>query len=396
MKRRLAILALAFALLFLLIACPRQAKDDAYHWTPPEKKIAQTYDVPPYDPASGLTYEEYLTTLDVPIVIAMDRNSGTSPLWDLSRFSVNVIRNYPHVIDVSLPIYLHWLGGSIKNSTLLIGQLHTALSEEQISEGRKWQDMTECCVNRALYEKLLGSEDSEFTGLGDTTTVVERIYQRMYSTYSGGMRKEELRVSDSTELSFTVVGIVEDEEEFADTDAYGFFHIYASLEMVKTIIAKHDYTHPMMNINETYLLGRVVSSLTDSPTLFFRYNPDDPNQIQVRLEGNRILSLDEWDANFENVPVNAGYRVEITLDSGKSFAEFQRLITVENRFRTDNTARGWYMSLVNNAENQRLTNPNYKLELPQILQEVYDEDALDDWYQFAPVPRVVRPLRVAP
>ena len=33
---------LALALLFLFPACSRQAKDDAYHWVPPEKKIAQT------------------------------------------------------------------------------------------------------------------------------------------------------------------------------------------------------------------------------------------------------------------------------------------------------------------------------------------------------------------
>ena len=51
---------LALALLFLLPACSRQAKDDAYHWVPPEKKNIQTAAEDGYDPASGMTYEEYL------------------------------------------------------------------------------------------------------------------------------------------------------------------------------------------------------------------------------------------------------------------------------------------------------------------------------------------------
>ena len=284
----------------------------------------------------------------------------------------------------------------MEKATLMIGQYQTALKEEQIGEGRKWEDMRECCVNRALYEKMLADEAMEFSGLGDSITVTETCYRRGLNREN---KKEAIGVHHDlaiTKHEYTVVGIVENEGEYANTDAYGFFHIYAPLDMVKNLIAKHDTTQRPFYVDEAfYYPTQNVSSLTNSSVIFYNRDPEDPEQIRIRLEGNRILSLEEYDAYFRDVPENAGYLVEITLDSGKSFAEFQRLIMEENRFRTNSKARGWYLSLWNSHQNVLQTNPDDQLKLPQLLQEVYDSDELDEWYITGVIPRVVRPLRVA-
>ena len=100
---------LALALLFLLPACSRQAKDDAYHWVPPEKKYKQTAEDDGYNPASGLSHEEYLTTIDAPIVLSVEGLTNSILLvdYELTREPavtyLKKLRNAPHVTDVSFP-----------------------------------------------------------------------------------------------------------------------------------------------------------------------------------------------------------------------------------------------------------------------------------------------------
>ena len=187
--------------------------------------------------------------------------------------------------------------------------------------------------------------------------------------------------NSTTTHEYTVVGIVEDEGEYANTDAYGFFHIYAPLDMVKNLIAKHSQTQPFYVDEAMYYPKQVASSLSNSNFLLYRRDAENPEQIQFRVEGNRMYSVEEWDINFKDVPCNAGYIIELTLDSGRNYAEFYQLLNGEYRFFTTSSARGYYTSQWNNYQNQLLTKPDYQFKLPQIIQEVYDADELDDWYK---------------
>ena len=418
MKRVLICLFVCF---LTLCSCSSNSVEP-YHWIPPEKKIAQTYDIPPYDPSSGLTYEQYLTTLDVPIVVSLERNNNTAPLLDLSKFSIDVIRNYPHVIDVSLPTLLHWLDNfcgeqiiqfpkelierngihrkdvqyaPMEKATLMIGQYQSALKEEQIGEGRKWTDMQECCVNRALYEKLLAYEKAEFTGLGDTITVTETLYQRgiMPETKEEGLHVKPV---DKTVHEYTVIGIVEDEGEYANTDAYGFFHIYTSMDMVKNLVAKHDTQRPNYVDKAMYTVTQLMESLK-SPgenylEVYFR-PAADPTKKELRLAEHRIIPEEEYLALFENAPANAGYTIEVTLDSGKGYAEFAEFMTAG----TIPTARNAYESVYRQYEKSVASGAeNPQLNMSPLLLELEAAGELDDWYYYRTVPLVLRPLRVAP
>ena len=429
---------LALALLFLLPACSRQAKDDAYHWVPPEKKITQTAVDDGYDPASGMTYEEYLTTLDEPIVVSMKKSAhpgilvlffGSAPVLnpadDFAPSFLSMLNNSPHVTKVSFPTLLHWLdnfageqimqfpeeyidhGGidfenvrfaPMEKATLMIGQYQSALKEEQIGEGRKWEDMRECCVNRALYEKMLADEAMEFSGLGDSITVTETCYRRGINPES---KKEAIGVHHDlaiTKHEYTVVGIVEDEGEYANTDAYGFFHIYAPLDMVKNLTAKHDYNHPSYVDEAMYLVSQIMhQNEVDVSGIYFRPTADDPTKKELRLPGNRIIPEEEWLEIWDNVPVNAGFRIEITLDSGTGFAE---LLEYFNGMAEERPAQFYYDYQYKvyemNKENNK-NNPNWvdAVNMPQILEEIAADGELDDWFYYPLVPRVVRPLRVA-
>jgi len=277
---------LILGLLFISSSCSFNSDSEVYKWIPPEKKIAQTAADDGYDPASGLTYEEYLTTIDSPIVVSIERLIRSTPLLeseltrDPAAAYIKALRNNPHVTNVSLPVLFHWLdnfcGESIlqapadkminrnsillkdvtyapmEKATLMIGQYQTALTDEQIGEGRKWEDMRECCVNRALYEKLLAAEKAEFKGLGDIISVTESFYMRGFMHDTG---EEAITVCGdftTTTHEYTVVGIVEEEEEYANTEAYGLYHIYVSIDMLRNLIAKHDNNHPNYVDNAMY------------------------------------------------------------------------------------------------------------------------------------------------
>jgi len=425
---------LALALLFLLPACSRQNQPEPYKWVPPEKKVTQTAAEDGYDPASGMTYEEYLTTIDEPIVLSYERILISTPVSDYEMVreplvsSLRTLRNAPHVTDISFPTLLHWLDNfcgeqiiqfpkeyvdqihdsidvenirfaPMEKATLMIGQYQSALREEQIGEGRKWTDMTECCVNRALYEKLLADETIEFNGIGSNISVTETLYQRAFVRDT---KQECVQLhpgsSTTTTHEYTVVGIVADEGEYADTDAYGFFHIYAPLDMVKNLIAKHDTQRPNYVDEAMYLVSQTMQqNEVDVSGIYFRPTADDPTKKELRLPGNRIIPEEAWLEIWDNVPVNAGFRIEITLDSGTGFAE---LLEYFNGMAEERPAQFYYdyqykvyeMNKENNKNNPEVV---IELNMPQILEEIAADGELDDWFYYPLVPRVIRPLRVA-
>ncbi len=398
MKHTFSLVLAVLLVVTLFPSCSLFQKDESYHWTPPEKKTA-SYDVPPYDPASGMTYEEYLTTLDVPIVVSFTGLNGPEPLiylhdaLGLTKNNINNILQLPHVVGISYPLLLHWLGDSLTSSILMIGQSQAAPEPAQIGEGRLWSAPMECCVNRALYEKLLSDPDTEFGGLGDSVTIMDRFFYRGFLHMEDGSRKEILQLDDATEISFTVTGIVDDEREFANTDAYGFYHLYTFFDTVQSVVSKFDYNHPDWNDEDVYLYKQIAEACIGPQTqLFYRTSAQDPTKKEICLPDGTILPEEQWLANFENVPVNAGYTVEVTLDSGTGYAEF--LETVWDR----PSARKIYDNIKENYEktNNPINNPlNMPMRVPQNLQEILDAGELDEWYSYPTAPMIARPLRIA-
>jgi len=340
---------------------------------------------------------------------------------------VKYIQNSPCVTDISFPVLFHWLdnfcGESIlqapadkminrnsillkdvtyapmEKATLMIGQYQTALTDEQIGEGRKWEDMRECCVNRALYEKLLAAEKAEFKGLGDIISVTESFYMRGFMHDTG---EEAITVCGdftTTTHEYTVVGIVEEEEEYANTEAYGLYHIYVSIDMLRNLIAKHDYNHPNYVDNAMYSISQIIDNNMSQDEMYLgiysRPSAEDPTKRELRLFGNRIVPENEWLAQFEGILVNAGYTMEITLNSGTHYAEFVEYMTAPSS--TSFTARHEYDSIYRVYEKALARDPeNAQLNMTPLLQELSDAGELDEWYYYPLVPRVLRPLRVAP
>ena len=126
-----------------------------------------------------------------------------------------------------------------------------------------------------------------------------------------------------------------------------------------------------------------------------RPSPEDPTKQEIRLPGGTILPQEEWNSYFENIPVNAGYVVEITLDSGKNYAEFMEYRAIA--MAEPQTARAMYDRAYAGYEDtvsKGIKNP--QLNIPQVLQEIAADGELDEWVVVSATPGVViRPLRVA-
>ena len=156
---------------------------------------------------------------------------------------------------------------------------------------------------------------------------------------------------------------------------------------------KFDYNHPDRNDEDMYLYGQIANAHTEGQTgLYSRASAQDPTKKEIRLPDGTILPEEQWLANFENVPVNAGYTVEVTLDSGTGYAEF--LETVWDR----PSARRIYDHIAENYEktNTPINNPlNMPMRVPQNLQEILDAGELDEWYSYPTAPMIARPLRIA-
>ena len=377
--------------LFLLSACTMHSKDEPWKWVPETAGEELLGSAASYDPAEGISYEEYLTTVDAPIVVSFERISGALPLLELERAAS--LWNAPHVIDVNYPVLLHWLGDSIEESTLMIGQYENALKPEQLEEGRAWKGMTECCVNRALYDKLLADPEAAFSGLGDTATAAEIIYDFVYDPNLGTRVPKKIR--SRTERSLTGVGIVSDEGAFSDPSAYGNYHLYLHLDMTESLLDQHrNRTTDNIFDTQNYMPARHLAAMKQEAVLFWRDSPEDPGRVELRLPGRSTISPEEWDARAAGIPVNAGYLVEVTLDSGRNYSEFLEYYT-EMRFRTLTSARKVFDYQWANYQTRLEDDPNAQLILSQVLEEIYEDDELDDWYCSSLSPYVIRPLRIA-
>ena len=207
----------------------------------------------------------------------------------------------------------------------MIGLYLPDLDPSAISEGRWFENESECCLNRAEYERLLADSGAQFHGIGDTVTYTEPITQ-LGEFFNA-------RTVDPISKQYTVVGIVEKEGIYAN-EAYGIRHVYAHTDSVASMLV--NYRHDVVKFesrldHEAYEATRFLSSLgpqqfdksfKSGKLIAYRIDSDNEDSIQIRVPNNRVFSEEEWRSIFQKMPCNAGYTIEVTLNSGKNYAEF--------------------------------------------------------------------------
>jgi len=300
------VLAAAFALLLLLSACqtrPISAPD--------------TTDAEAIDPNEDLrTRDARLAALfaetDGPVVVQFMNWRWPIVLKDQTDYTS--LWNAPHVMNVICTALVHWLDTSEEGSLSMIGQYLPDLDPAAIAEGRWYETENECCLNRAEYERLLADPDAHFTGIGDSVRYAEQI------TELGELfTKKQVAPIAKT---FTVVGIVGDEGKYADP-AYGIHHMYALTDAVEAMLGNYQANR----FGHGSILDEAVYSLhaegwSHEGLAMYKENPDRPGELLIRYAEDKIYTEEEWMDLFYELPCNAGYTIEVTLDSGKNYADY--------------------------------------------------------------------------
>ena len=265
-------------------------------------------------PADTRTQDEILAALfaetDGPVVVQL---IGRSPY--LFQEDLAPIWSAPHVINVLGTSYVHWLDDSEENSRTMIGQYAVDLDPADVIEGRWYETDSECCVNRAEYDRLLADPTSGFAGIGDTVT-----YTEPKKTVSGvSYVKQKSPVSKE----FKIVGLVKDSDPYDSTAAYAIHHIYTTVDGVTAMMENYNssYTNAFSDVDKrAYWNARIEQTHTSA--VVYKEDPDRTGKVLFRGAEDRIYTEDEWMAQYRDTVCNAGYTVEITLDSGKNYADF--------------------------------------------------------------------------
>ena len=389
MKKTASLMRCRFLVVFvLLLLLPSCTKDEPWKWVPD----TAGGDIEPYDSGTDMSYEEYLMSVDTPIVVEV------RPGYIYSRPCISTadyafLWDAPHVTNVFFPTLIHWMGSEKSGYTVLIGQYPKALDGEALAEGRWYASMDECCVNRAEYDRLLNDAESGFSGLGDSIPVTQSVYNYAYSEAQGKWVPTTVRGTVSQEL--TVVGIVEDEGIYADEEAFETHHVFVHTDMLTRLVGMYPSQSENELDNDRFLINRIIRDLAiESGAVCWQGSIEDPASIRYRLVGNQTLSIAEWDAHLEGIPINAGYTVEVTLDSGKNYAEFAQYM-FERRF-TDRTAEESYQALWENYLQSMEEHPESEavFSAAPVTVELHENGESNDWYMCGGC-HYVRPLRIA-
>jgi len=390
---------------FLLIACTNTVSD-----FPTTQQMAG-------DKQDTRSQDEILAELfaqtDGPVVVQL---IGRSPY--LFQDDLAPIWNAPHVINVIGTSYVHWLDDSEDASLTMIGQYDVDLDPAAVVEGRWYETDTECCVNRAEYERLLADPESGFSELGDTVT-----YTEPEKTLSAG---SFVKPKEPVSRQFVVVGVVADSAPYDNTNAYAIYHVYTTVDGVTAMMANYtnNVTYYFSDVDlRAYWNARIVK--TQNGSAVYKEDPDREGYVLFRCADDRIYSEEEWLEQYSDTVSNAGYTVEVTLDSGKNYADFVEYLRI-TQFTEEPASERLHIleemreNALKNYEKNWLT-PKYtvdgtpivisdeimnkaKLNLEETLATL-EPDAttaylqeigeLDEWFRCnGNVPYVVRPLRV--
>ena len=409
MKRLCRMLCLACAVLLLLPSCQTRSLKN--------QDGSEADAALDSDPAGTRSQDEILAELfaqtDGPVVVQL---IGRSPY--LFQEDLAPIWSAPHVINVLGTSYVHWLDDSEENSRTMIGQYAVDLDPADVIEGRWYETDSECCVNRAEYDRLLADPTSGFAGIGDTVT-----YTEPKKTVSGvSYVKQKSPVSKE----FKIVGLVKDSDPYDSTAAYAIHHIYTTVDGVTAMMANYSSsnTNAFSDVDKrAYWSARIAQTQTSA--VVYKEDPDRPGKVLFRGAEDRIYTEDEWMAQYRDTVDNAGYTVEVTLDSGKNYADFAeywhlKQFTEEPAGERLNTLEEMRQGALEDFEEHWLT-PQYteygtpivisdeimnkaKLRLEETLASLVPDATtaylqeigeLDEWFRCnGNVPYVLHPLRV--
>ncbi len=297
MKRLCRMLCLACAVLLLLPACRTRPTDTPTADTRTQDEIL----------------EELFAQTDGPVIVQL---IGRSPY--LFQDELALIWNAPHVINVIGTSYVHWLNDSEDASLTMIGQYDVDLDPAAVVEGRWYETDTECCVNRAEYERLLADPESGFTGIGDTVTYSEPEMQQR-----PGARIGSVKIPPAIVKQYTMVGIVEDCAPYDNTEAYAIHHMYTTVGGVTAMMANYTNNNLVYRSNidgRAYWNARITKK--QNGPVVYKEDPEHEGKALFRCADERIYTEDEWREQYLDTVCNAGYTVEVTLDSGKNYADF--------------------------------------------------------------------------
>lgn len=248
---------------------------------------------------------EYRQALDlsdaVVRCITLDR-----PVCTLPR--LNYLNDYEHVLDVRFTGLYHWLDTAEDSSLVMIGMLPRDRDTYAVAEGRWYGALHECCLNRPYYDALLADPTSGFTGIGDSITVAEPV----------------LKISSYPRVrTFTVTGIVDDEKQYADSGVYGKYHIYASIDDISVFFIDYSF---QSNNYPAYDYAMYNPAQVKYASGVFAIRQDPGGQWKYRTQDGEILDRDGYGRLLESAAINAGFSVEIQLDSSEAVEEFIRTL----------------------------------------------------------------------
>ena len=382
------VLAAAFALLFLLSACQTRPIDA------PAETIDPNEDIRTRDARLDALFAE----TDGPVVVQyMDASVYWHP--DL----VAKLWNAPHVINVICTSLIHWLDISEEGSLSMIGQYLPDLDPAAIVEGRWYETDTECCLNRAEYERLLADPDAHFTGIGDSVVYAEQI-----TKLGSGLYEKEITPISRT---FTVVGIVGDEGKYADP-VYGIHHLYALTDAVEAMLVNYETFRvgyePRCDY-DAYAISQKILAIRNGRYVY-KPDPEDPGKMLIRCAYDTVYKEDDFRDLFFDVPCNAGYTIEVTLDSGKNYADYveyyrskyfeeQTVEEWEEKRQKDNETKarllGENLTPMLNAESRdKLINQLAPTEMDPTTVQIYMLNEQKEWRTTNGTPYLIHPLRV--
>lgn len=302
-------------------------------------------------------YEQALTLSDAVVSFI----PLTKPVCTLPR--LNYLNDYEHVLGVRITGLYHWISTAKNASLLMIGLQPSGRDPAAVTEGSWYGAAHECCLNRAYYDALLADPASGFTGVGGSLTVAEPILRE------GAYPRTR---------TFTVTGIVDEEKQYADPDVYGRYHIYASIDDVSIFFIGYSFQSSNKPTNDynMYYAARVKDNCG---VYAVRPDPDHAGEWQYRTTDGELLDRDGYAKLLEAAVVNAGFSVEIQLDSREAIEEFTR--TLEEPLVRDLPSAAQQIAL------RRASNA----PLPDWLLKLETDGEAEDWYIFTQK-NLVRPV----
>ncbi len=237
------------------------------------------------------------------------------PAWNMQR--VENLWSDAGILEIRFPTLLHHLDGN--NELVLIAAM---LSEREglTVTGRWFEKDTECCVNRAEYERLLADPDSGFSGFGDAVTYRE----------PNAWGAEAQHLVENNYKTLTVVGIVEEEGVWEDEALYGSRHVYLSMNALSAYFIGYNYTSSQDGLTRERLSIAYSNFDLDAYQPYRLYRDavryirrtEDGASVELMTGTGKKLTEEEVLDIFSHAVVNVGFTIEIQFDTPEAMQKY--------------------------------------------------------------------------